>query len=298
MTLSVAMLQSCFTGIESTPKITAGDVRREKITSRPEESYLSDILPQPLDSWQPGKRFYVADNKFSILFGKSSPEAQNLQGQTLLFHHADEVTSITGDKVVQLSFTTPAGRIITYDTGQSRASIDRAMQVEVPFTVDMDLVDSVATRIKGQQYYVITPSWYDTALQSRTGRKFVPVTVTDVLPGTAFYPILLKILDENGQPFCLLMSVGHDMKAPRKFASLFSLSDPRLRYPTITDANWRNIILGRVAEDMTRDECRLALGSPATVDRRPGYSIMSEIWTYENGIYLIFEDGILRSFRQ
>lgn len=49
---------------------------------------------------------------------------------------------------------------------------------------------------------------------------------------------------------------------------------------------------------MTRDEARLALGAPANIDRRPGYSFMREIWTYENGIFLIFEDGLLKSFRQ
>lgn len=94
------------------------------------------------------------------------------------------------------------------------------------------------------------------------------------------------------------MSVGSDLRATRKFGSLLSLSNPRDRYPEITDANWNNIVNGRVSEDMTREECRLALGAPATVDRRPGYSIMREIWTYENGRYLIFEDGLLRSFRQ
>lgn len=298
MAIMTTMLQSCFTGIESTPKITSNDVKREKIVSKPEESYLADILPQPLSQWQPGKRFYVADNKFAILFGKSSPAAQNLRGQTVQFRQALEVTSITGDKVMEITFATPSGDEITYNTDQSATSIERAKQVEVPFTVDMDLVDSVATRMKGNQYYMITPSWYDTSLQARTGRKFVKVTVTDVIPGTPFYPILLNMADETGNPFCLLMSVGHDLKAPRKFASLFSLTDPRLRYPAISDANWRNIINGKVAEDMTREECRLSLGAPATVDRRPGYSIMSEIWTYENGIYLIFEDGLLRSFRQ
>ncbi len=66
----------------------------------------------------------------------------------------------------------------------------------------------------------------------------------------------------------------------------------------ITDANWDRIIHGRVALEMTRDECRLALGSPSHIDRYQGTSAYGERWTYENGVYLIFFDGILSSFRQ
>lgn len=55
---------------------------------------------------------------------------------------------------------------------------------------------------------------------------------------------------------------------------------------------------GTVTEDMTRDECRLSLGAPDNIDRRAGYSVLREVWSYENGRYLIFEDGLLRSYRQ
>jgi hypothetical protein len=60
---------------------------------------------------------------------------------------------------------------------------------------------------------------------------------------------------------------------------------------------WDNIIHGRVALDMTRSECRLSLGAPKTVDTRPGYSGVRELWVYENGAYLVFEDGLLRDYR-
>jgi hypothetical protein len=76
------------------------------------------------------------------------------------------------------------------------------------------------------------------------------------------------------------------------------LKNPRDSYPTITDAVWSNIMSGRVADGMTKDECRLALGSPKNVTEQFGYSAVREIWSYENGIFLIFEDSILRSFRQ
>jgi hypothetical protein len=84
----------------------------------------------------------------------------------------------------------------------------------------------------------------------------------------------------------------------RSFSNLFSFTDPRRNYPNITDEYWQLITSGTVTTGMTRDECRLALGAPKDVDRQTGYSSVHEMWGYENGIYLIFEDGILVKFRR
>jgi hypothetical protein len=79
---------------------------------------------------------------------------------------------------------------------------------------------------------------------------------------------------------------------------LFSFDNPRKNFPLVTDENWSKIMHGRVAVDMTRDECRLALGSPSRIDRYQGTTAYGERWSYENGVYLIFFDGVLSSFRQ
>ena len=47
------LLQGCFfTGVESTPRITGRDVRREAVVPAPEDSYLAKVgdLPFSLDS--------------------------------------------------------------------------------------------------------------------------------------------------------------------------------------------------------------------------------------------------------
>ena len=49
---------------------------------------------------------------------------------------------------------------------------------------------------------------------------------------------------------------------------------------------------------MTMEECRLALGSPREVERDATYGALIERWIYENGIYLLFSDGILTRFRR
>lgn len=54
----------------------------------------------------------------------------------------------------------------------------------------------------------------------------------------------------------------------------------------------------RVRYGMTLDECRLALGAPAKVRRRTDHSTLYEVWSYENGIYLMFHDGVLKEYRR
>lgn len=296
--MPVMSLQGCFTGIESTPAISDSVVKREKIVSKPEDSYLSGIRPQRLDDWNVGKKWYVTDGKIRLIFGNQTGVDGLKEGDVITYSHVNEVTTVTGDRVAEIVFVTPSGANVAYRTSQPKESIAAAERVEVPFAVEMSVVDDVSGLMLGKTYYVVTSSWYDMDNKSRTGRRFVPVKVTDVTPGNAYYPILLTLSDENGQPFRLFMSAGTDAPMPRRFGSLFSLSDPRLRYPEINDATWQHIVKGEVARDMTREECRLALGAPATVDRHPGYSILTEVWTYEDGKYLIFEDGVLRSFRQ
>lgn len=55
---------------------------------------------------------------------------------------------------------------------------------------------------------------------------------------------------------------------------------------------------GQVAEGMTKEECTLSLGAPQSVDRVPTHGGLLERWVYDNGVYLVFADGILERFRQ
>ncbi|MCM1349114.1 MAG: hypothetical protein NC338_06830 [Firmicutes bacterium] len=293
-----AAVTSCFTGIESTPKITAADVKRQHITVRAEDSYLADIEPEPVGQWEKGKRFYVTDNKFSMLLVPPVPaETDSLAGKEIRFNGYGESADIAGYKTLELDFITPEGNAVTYRT-RSTSTTGPDSPLDIPFLIDMDIIDRLKKKMEGKSYYITTASWYDSAMQPVTGRKFVSVTVRRVLPGNQYYSAILELTDDKGKDFNLYMSAGNDIKSLRNFSTLFSLTNPRDAYPQITDATWQNIINSRVAAEMTKEECRMALGSPASVDRQVGYSSIREIWTYENGIYLIFEDNLLRSFRQ
>ena len=48
---------------------------------------------------------------------------------------------------------------------------------------------------------------------------------------------------------------------------------------------------------MSREECRMALGQAPEILRTPSYGGMREVWSYSDGIFLIFEDGYLTRYR-
>lgn len=291
------LYHSCFTGIESTPKITASDVKKENIIERPEDSYLADVSNEALGKWEKGKRFYVTDDRISIIFGASASDVEPLKGTVLRYDSSEDVLSITGEPVAELIFLTEKGDQLRYRTDKSLAELSSQATVQIPFTIEMSMVDAVRQKMSNKDYYVLTTMWYDANDQSLTGRKFIPVHVEEILPGNSVYPIKVVLSTEGKKKFALFMTTGNNRKAPRSFGSLFSFDDPHKRYPAISDETWRNIIEGKVALDMTRDECRLSLGAPATVTHRNNNNYLYELWNYENGVYLVFQDGLLKSYR-
>lgn len=289
----------CFTGIESTPAITDNDLRRQNIRSTPEDSYLDDIehAVSAADNLSAGKRFFVTDPKIRLVLDPSASSADIRAGDTLRLSDISEATSVDGRKVADIRLADRTGAVFAYRTALSPDDLLRARRADIPFTVDLDLVEAVRGKMAGQTYFITTSTRYDLNDQIFNGRRFVPVTIDAVEPGSAYYPIRLTLTDDRGAKFRLYMSVGSTISMPRKFASMFSLTDPHTRHPAITDANWALIIEGRVAQGMTRDECRLAMGTPANIDRQTGYSVLREIWTYDGGRFLVFDDGILETFR-
>lgn len=273
-------------------------MRRHAVTVTDEDKYLADIKPQPFVEWSAGKKFYVTDNKISLIFVPEKSGREQLAGQILTYIGTEAVTDIKGEQICELNFTSPSGASYVYRIERPMAKLFSDNSTDIPFTIELSLVEAARQRLKGNTYYTVTSAWLDTTATPYTGRKFVPVTITDVMAGNDIHPIALMMTDEKGNPFMFYLSVGDKSNETRSFARLFSLTDPHLRYPAITDEIWQLIIAGRVATDMTREECRLALGAPDNVDRTPGYNILREIWTYSNGKYLIFEDGLLRNFRQ
>lgn len=297
--LAAAATSGCFTGVEYTPRVSDRDVKRENIITTPEDTFLANVADEGLGEWKPGKRFRVTNDKIRLIFGATASPYDSLGGKTLVFTGAKEAPSITGTSVTDISFVTDPdiGRTFVYRINRPLAKVKEQESLSIPFTIQESLVDEARSLMDRQRYYVLTRTWRDDTDNSVNGRQFVAVNIDSVTPGNDIYPIKVSFTDDNGTSARLFIHPGPRGYTPRSFPAMFSFTDPRIKYPSITDAMWEKIINGKVATDMTREECRLALGSPREVDRGATNSYLREIWLYENGIYLVFEDGLLKVYR-
>lgn len=289
---SILLFSSCFTGIEGTKRISESDVRRHSGAERSaEEGYLAAIASLPPALWRPGKRILITDERFERLTGHFSARSLPVELSFVGFAPAQ---TLTGEDATDIVFTDADGARLLVRDNRSVAALDTVAALVIPFTVDPDLAMAADSIMRGNVYYVSTSLWYDADGKAVNGRRHVPVTVDSVTPGDDKYAAYVHFTD--GSRRFVKMNLGAD-GGSRSFDRLFSLTDPRKRYPAIHDDAWELITEGRVRHGMSRDECRLALGAPASVLRTPSTAGMREMWTYQDGVYLIFEDGLLDSFR-
>jgi len=292
------LVQSCFfTGVESTPRITGKDVRREVAPVTPEDTYLADVADSPLSAWERGKEFMVTDPRISRIFGATAP-TQPLTGKIIRYDSASETTGITGSPVTDVTFISPEGDRLVYRINRSLRRLMSETSTEIPFTIQMSVIAGAADRLIGKKFYILTSSWRDdTDNPVGGGRKFIPVTVDSVAAGNSLFPVKVAFTDPEGRSARIFIHAGAKGEAPRTFSRVFSFADPRIQYPHITPEHWQLIIDGRVTEGMTLEECRLSLGTPKEIERGATNSFYREAWLYENGVYLLFEDGLLKRFR-
>lgn len=297
LSTSVSLLSGCFTGVESTPKISAKDVKKQNVQETPEMHFLDSINPQAPSEWEHGKKFYILDPRISNLF--VSEEATKLsKGDIIEFVEAVPAMTVTGQDATDFKFRVPSGDIRTFRVSSTTEELAKKKQLEIPFTIEMSLVNDISRILTDNSYYVLTSMWYNDDEELVNGRKYIKVKVTGVVPGNIYYPVRVVFSDESSRLGSVFMSVSKEATASRNFPKLFSFNNPHDNYPQITDENWELIKNSRVAAGMTRQECRLALGAPDDVNRRPSSIGLVEIWTYQSGIYLMFTDGILTSFRK
>lgn len=278
-------------------------------------------MAAPVTLWEPGRRFIATDAKLSMLFEK---EPAIEAGDILIFEGLNPEISITGDTISVLSFRKggnnghQSGRD-EYDEpptegdGEGTGTIPRrkvrarllrykvnvppsqlSSSFTLPMSVDLNMVEEARGILTGKRYYIISPLRVDSTLTPTAGgRRYVPVTIDNVLAGNADYPLRLDITDDMGNQSSVAMTAGNARSATRNFDKIFQTDDPRLRYPAISGQVWDNIINSRVAKGMTTEECHLALGSPRDIRKWHNGGSFFESWTYDSGRYLIFEDGLL-----
>ena len=294
--LLLLMMSSCFTGVESTKKITDKDVKKvvEVLT---QEEVEANTLAIPTDSfacWNRGKQFYVCDNNARLIFAPSAAynaDTLNMKGKILAYDGYHLGSVLDNRNTVNIEFTDGKNKYV-YSTDKTIGEIKSGYTI--PFLIDMDVVRFVASKLEQRTCYIKTPIWYDLNEEMTAGRKFVEVRIDSVLPGNKVFPLKVMFTDiEARRKAMLWMTAGGTVLKNRSFDALFSLTDLRKRYTDIESDVWQCIVAGKVKTGMTKDEVRLSLGNPSSINQRPTYEGVREYWYYPDGRYLYFEDGLL-----
>lgn len=298
-------LMSCGTGIEVTEHVTDKDVQRvlEKDTGHQPEVALR-VYQDSLPAWKPGKRFWVTDDQVNQMLMRADgydKDTLHLAGHILEYSRcvaSGLALEQDSSKVDILFHDVATGLPVIYRYG--KAIEESHGGFSLPMLIDLDMVSHVAEQLVGNEYYIRTPIWYDRqSEQMMDGRHFIKVRIDSVLQGNTVLPlrVLFTTTDTHEQAMVWMNNNASTMHG-RDFDALFSDTDPRAAHPSITDENWQRITRGIVVEGMTKEECRLALGSPKRINPRPDQSGMREYWYYDGGAYLFFVDGLLSQFRK
>lgn len=300
--LSSFTLVSCFTGIESTKKINLSRDDKRRADPTPEERFMDQLESYPLKSWERGKQFIVSDDRAMLVIvpqrGLVATAPDSIKGKTLEFTGVESKINAAGAFTVTILFTDGI-YIYAYDTGKEfQEAMEDVKSSQIPMLIDQQMVDEARQLLSGKKFWTRSNLWYDKDGDRIDGKKFVEITIVDVQPGNMIFPLQLQILSDSNQTAYMYMNYGSDDNESRAFHNLFSISDIRKHYPNIEPETWDYISEGKVKIGMTKDECRLALGNPAELNSGHDYSQTLDIWAYENGRVLWFEDGRLIKIRQ
>ena len=302
MVAPALLFTSCFTGIEGTKKISLTKGERKALLPSEEEEFFRPVTGVPLSEWEAGREFIAPDNRAILIFDQegleADPDAAALEGKILRFAGTDSKLAPDGSMNTVLLFTL-GDRTYRYNTGKTRQeALTNVKSDQIPMLIDLRMVEAARSLLVGKKLWTRSPLWYDERGERFTGRKYVPVTVRNVTPGTVAFPMKVEFTDKDGRTAWAMMNFGYSSKESRSFANLFMLSDLREKYPEIEDEVWDLICSGRVKAGMTKIECKLSLGNPTEVDQGHDYTQTLDLWHYSDGAVLWFEDGLLTRFRQ
>lgn len=296
------LLSSCFTGIESTKTITPGREDRRQIAPTEEETILSGISFPVLKNWPTDKAFIVADQRLGYILESTEilPSELSLKDSLLYFKGVSPrmMPDAKNQAILQFELKSNPPHTILLPSGRE---YDQALatytSLQLPMLIDPELIAQAQDILVGKDVYTLSPLWYDEAGNRIPGLKYTQVHIDKVLPGNAQFPLCVVFHTADGEIASMYMNIGNSGYDSRQFANLFSLTDLRKKYPSISNSVWENICHCRVALGMTKEECRLALGTPADVNSGHTYSETLDIWQYPDGKYLRFADGVLIDYR-
>ena len=297
-------MAACGTGIEVTEHVTDKDVRKV-IEQSPRQPMTVTIEPytDALSSWRPGKKFWVADDQVKQLFAyhhEYDKDTLRLAGRVLQYvSHKTGGLFLDDERYVEIALLdTVTGNTYTCRAGKA-ADVDRP-GFSIPMLIDLDMVKHMAHQVVGKDFHILTSIWYDRQTEQMVdGRHYIKVHIDSVLPGNAVLPLrVLFTTVDTGERAMVWMSDKNSTMHGRDFDALFVAIDPHLAHPEIGNEMWELITRSQLKVGMTKDECRLSVGTPKRINEIPDQGGMREYWYYDGGSYLYFVDGLLSQFRR
>lgn len=283
-------LTGCFTGVESTPKITSRDVKRQHAVTTAEMDLGASLLPQPFKEWAPGKQFVYTGGNISYTMTPISVAESLNPGDIVTLQEIRPVVSLTDIDDTLLSFTVTTGDTLYYRINESPQALSERESLTIPFLVEQSLIKSTSEKLTGNTFYIKTPVWFNEDGDNIDGRKLIPVMIDSVTAGNVNYPLAVFFTDNDGNHSHVYMTTTPNTRSICSFDALFSISNPRDKYKDIKNDVWECITRSQVKNEMTREECRLSLGTPREVSR----AHYIERWIYDNGLVLFFDEGFLQ----
>lgn len=294
--VALLLLTSCFTGIESTKKVKLSREDTKRAAPTAEEKLSRQMTPDTLKSWQKGRKFYVSDKRIGRVLRRSSGNSE-VPGDTLEFIGVTEHPSPAGQNNVWLTFS-DGDNVWEFDCRRPyTAAMNEVTSMDIPMLIDLSYVKKIENLLNNREIFIRTSEWYNEEGERENGLKYCKVRITGIEGGNEQFPLKVYFLDSSGAFHATFMSTGLKPTDSRPFHALFSLDDIRSKHKNITDETWEMIQRGKVAKGMTREECRLSLGSPSQVETGRTYTGLLDTWIYGDGKYLKFEDGLLVDFR-
>ncbi len=297
-----AIFASCSTGIESTKKIKMNKEDVKLMAKTAEQVYAAALQGSPLSEWEKGKRFLAMSDRSLYIFEPNGlmtdPNIENYTGKTLPFAGTDKHSNPDLKDECVILFSDGANTLRYRTKKTYEEALKEIDSSKIPLLSDIDLAESWKQKLTGTTLWTRSNLWYDKNGYRLPGLKFAKVTITDVEPTPGDFPMRVKIEGPEGEIAYLNMNYTSDTHDSRNFAALFYLSDPKEKYPHISDEHWALIQRGKVGEGMTKEECKLSIGNPDEVQSGHSRSQTMDVWQYNDGTYLMFEDGLLTRFRQ
>lgn len=306
-------LSGCFTGIESTKKIEITGQDRRLLEPSPEEMLLSEVSGTPLSKWKKGKAFIVTDTRAGMVLSSDAAGDSLQSGDLLLFESVAPVSMPDGREYALLQWSTPAGQRYSYNTGKEfQEATDGITSDRIPLIVDADMVSQADSILAGRFLWNKSTMAYRPDGERISILKFTKLKIDSVTAGQSYFPLKVwtslpteAVLSRMNVgtatdtiPLYFFLDFNSSLAESRPLPRLFSLSDPRLSYPAVSESVWEAIRHGKVVRGMTKEECRLSLGNPSDANSGHDYNSTIDIWQYPDGTFLRFIDGLLDSFRK